>query len=87
MEKDEIVQNEFSGEIYIIETNDKLPDNRKYPFALIQAAQNQKQTNTRGSENLIKLKTINIDIEYHLINGQTGIIRHIESAQGSAHKM
>ena len=48
MKKDEIVQNEFSGEIYIIETNDKLPDNRKYPLALIQAAQNQKQTNTRG---------------------------------------
>ena len=75
MKKNEIVQNEFSGEIYIIETNDKLPDNRKYPLALIQAAQNQKQTNTRGSANLIKLKTVNIDIEYRLINGILNLLK------------
>ena len=32
---------------YLIETNDKIPDNCKYPLALIQAAQNQNQTNTQ----------------------------------------
>ena len=31
--------------------------------------------------------TVNIDIQDCLINDQTGIIRHIESDQGSAHKV
>ena len=30
---------------------------------------------------------VNIDIQDRLINGQTGIIRHIEFAQGSACKV
>ena len=42
------VPNELSGELYIIEANDKIPDNCKYQLALIQAPQNQKQTNTGG---------------------------------------
>ena len=60
----------------------------------MQAAQNQNQTNTGGLEKLLKLKigakvmlTVNIDIEDRLINGQTGTIRHIEFAQGSARKI
>ena len=63
-------------------------------MALIQAAQNQRQTNTGGLAKLLKLKigakvmlTVNIDIQDCLINGQTGIIRHIEFVQGSAHKV
>ena len=51
-------------------------------MALIQAAQNQKQTNTGGLAKLRKLKTgakvmltVNIDIQDRLINGQTGVIR------------
>ena len=31
--------------------------------------------------------TVNIDIQDRLINGQTGIIKHIDFAQGSTHKV
>ena len=82
------------GERYTTEANDKIPDNYKYPLALIQTAQNQKQKNTGGLAKLLKLKigakvmaTVNIDIQDRLINGQTGIIRHIEFAQASARKV
>ena len=34
----------------------KISDNFKYPLALVQAAQNQKQTNTVGSAKFLKLK-------------------------------
>ena len=63
-------------------------------MALVQAAQNQKQTNTGDLAKFLKLKigakvmlTVNIDIKNRLTNGQTGIIRHIEFAQGSAPKV
>ena len=59
-------------------------------MAVIQAAHNQKQTSTGGLAKLLKLKiggklmlTVNIGIQDGLINGQTGIIRHIKFAQGS----
>ena len=81
------------GKLYTIEANDKIPANCKYPLALIQAAQNQIQTNTGALAKLLKLKTgakvklaVNMDMQDHLINGQTGIIRHIEFAQGGARK-
>ena len=44
MKRHEAVLNELPGELYTIEANDKIPDNCKYPLALMQAAQNQKQT-------------------------------------------
>ena len=44
MERHEAVLNELPDELYTIEANDKILDNCKYPLALIQAAQNQKQT-------------------------------------------
>ena len=56
MKRNKAVLNELPGELYIIEVNDKIQDNCKYPLALIQAAQNQKQTNTRGLAKLLKLK-------------------------------
>ena len=69
MKRNEAVLNELPGEPYIIEAKDKIPDNCKYPVVLIQAAQNQKQTNTRGLTKFRKLKTrskvmlrVNIDI-------------------------
>ena len=31
--------------------------------------------------------TVNIDIQNRLINGQTGVLRHTESAEGSACKV
>ena len=56
MKRDEVVLNELPGEPYTIEANDKIPDNCKYPLALIQAAQNQRQRKTRGLAKLLKLK-------------------------------
>ena len=94
MKRNEVVLNELPGELYIMEVNDKIPDNCKYPLTLIQAAQNQKQTNTASLAKLVKLKigakvmlTVNIDMQDCLINGQIGSIRHIEFAQCSACKV
>ena len=94
MKRNEAVLNELPGELYTIEANDKIPHNCKYPLALIQAAQNQKQTNTAGLAKLLKLRisekvmlAVNRDIQDRLINGQTGIIWHIEFAQASAQKV
>ena len=94
MKKNEAVLNELPGELYRIEANDKIPDNCRYSLTLTQAAQNQKQINTGGLAKFLKLKTdakvmltINIDIQNRLINGHTGILRHIEFAQGTASKV
>ena len=93
MQRNEAVLKELSGELYIIEGNDKITDNCKYPLALIQAAQNQKQTNTGGLAKLLKLKIganvmliVNIDMLDRLLNCQTAVIRH-EFAESSARKV
>ena len=44
------------GQLYTIEANDKILDYCKYPLTLIQSAQSQKQTNTRGLAKLLNLK-------------------------------
>ena len=92
MARNKAILNELPGELCTIEANDKIPDNCKYPLALLQAAQSQKQTKTGNLTKFLKLKigakvmlTVNIDMLDHLINGQTGIIWHIEFAQGIAH--
>ena len=68
--KNEVFLNDLLGQLYTIQANDKVQDNCKYSLALILAAQNQKQTNTRSLANLLKLKigakvtlTVNIDIQ------------------------
>ena len=60
----------------------------------IQAAQDQKQTNTGGLGKFLKLNIdakvmlkVNVDIEDRLTNGQTGNISHIEFAQDSVQKV
>ena len=65
----------------------------QYLLELIQVAQNQKQTITGGLAKLLKLEIdkkvmlrVNIDVQDYLINGQIGIIRLIELAEGSARK-
>ena len=85
MKRNEAVLNNLPGELYTIGADDKIPDNCKYQLTLIEAAQNQKPTNTGGLAKLLKLKirekvmlTVNIDIPDRLINGQTGNIRHTE---------
>ena len=44
----EAVLNDLRGGFCIIETNNKISENCKYLLALIQAAQNQKETDTGG---------------------------------------
>ena len=90
MERNEAILNYLPSDLYTTDANDKIPDNFKYPLALIQTARNQKQTNTGCLTNLLRLKfgakimlTVNIDEDHRLINSQTGIISHIEFAHGS----
>ena len=74
MKKNEAVLNYLLGDLYTIETNDKIPDNYKDLATLIQATQNEKQGIT-GLAKLLKLKigakvilTFNLDIQDYLIN-------------------
>ena len=70
MKRNGAVLNNLPGEFYTIKANDKFTDNYKHPSALIQAVQNQKQTNAGGLAKLLKLKihakvtlTVNTDIQ------------------------
>ena len=81
--------NDLSGERYTTDGDDEVPDNYKYPFPTIKAD----QTNIAGLAKLFKSKiaakvmlTVNLDIQYCLINSQTGSISHIEFAQGIVRK-
>ena len=94
MKRNEAVLNDLPREFYTIEANHKIPDNCKYPFALIQTARNQKQTNTRGLVELLNLKiganvilTVNTDRQDRLINSQTGNMKHLEYVQHSVRKV
>ena len=51
--RNEVVFNNLPGQLYTIGADDKIPDNCKYPLAMILAAQNQKQTNTGGLANCL----------------------------------
>ena len=75
MKTNEAALNDQFGDLHTIQANDKIPDNCKYIFAIIQAAQNQKQTNTGGLRKLLKVKigaiimlAVNVDIQHNLIN-------------------
>ena len=48
MKRNEAVLKDLLDELYMKEANDKISDNCKYPLPLLQAAQNQKETNTGG---------------------------------------
>ena len=61
---------------------------------MIEAAQNQKQTNTGGLAKSLELKigakvmlAVNVDTQDRLINGQTGNIEHTEFVQVTVHKV
>ena len=65
----ETVLNNLLGELYTIEADDKIPDNCNNSLAMIEAAPNQKQTNTGGLAKLLKweigakvMLTVNVDI-------------------------
>ena len=94
MKRNGAVLNDLLGEFYIIEADEKIPNNCKYPLAAIQAAQNQNQTNTGGLPKFLKLKcgakvmlTVNLNIQNRLINCQTGNTSHIEFSKGSVRKV
>ena len=53
--RNESVLNNLPGEVYSIEANDISPDNFRHPISVIQAAQDQKQTNTEGHVKLLQL--------------------------------
>ena len=42
-ERNEAVLNDLPGELYTIETNNKIPDKYKYPTVLVQVTQNGKK--------------------------------------------
>ena len=48
MKRNEAVLNALLGGLYTIKANDKISDNCYYALALIQVAQNRRQTNTGG---------------------------------------
>ena len=91
MKINDVVLNDVLGELYTIkEVDEKNCRESKYPLTIIQAAQNQKQTNIRGLEKSLKLKigakvilTVNLDIQDRIIIGQTETISHIEFVQSS----
>ena len=77
MKRNEAVLDDLLGELHKREAFNKIPDICKYPLTTIQAAQNQKQTNTGGLAKLLKFKigakiilTVNVDIQDRPINGQ-----------------
>ena len=83
--RNKTVLNNLPSDVYSVEANEKIPDDCRYPFSIIQAAQNQKQTNIGVLAKPLQLKigdkvilTINIDIQNHLINGQVGEVTHID---------
>ena len=68
LKRNKAVLKDLPGELYRIEADGKVPDNCKYPLTIIQAAQNQRQRNTRSLVKLLKLKiaaklilTVNLD--------------------------
>ena len=93
MKRIAVVLNDLPGELYTIEANDEIPDNCKYPLLFIQLLRIKSKQTQEGLAKFLKLEigakvmlTVNIDIWERIINGQTGIIRHIEFAQGSVCK-
>ena len=54
IKRNDAILNDWPGELYSIEPDGKIPDNRKYPLAAIQVAHNQKQTNAGGLAKFFK---------------------------------
>ena len=78
MKRNYVLLNNFPGELYTIETDERITDNHKYPLATMQCL-----------AKLLKMKigakvmlTANLNIQDRLFNGKTNI-GHIEFAQCS----
>ena len=77
--------NQLAGLPIEIEAIDIVPSNCGFTESDIIAAQNRKPSDTGGLVKCLKLKleakvmlTVNLDIRYQLINGQIGIVKHLE---------
>ena len=84
MKRNDAVVNYLSGKLYIIEADDKIPDSYKCILATIQAAKNQKQTNTGRLAKLFKLKISanvklidNLDMHGRLVNGHQELLARL----------
>ena len=84
MKRNDAVVNYLPGKLYIIEADDKIPDSCKCILASIQAAKNQKQTNTGRLAKLFKLKISanvilidNLDMHGRLVNGHQELLARL----------
>ena len=84
MKRNYAVVNYLPGKLYIIEADDKIPDSCKCILATIQAAKNQKQTNTGRLAKLFKLKISanvilidNLDMHGRLVNGHQELLARL----------
>ena len=84
MKRNDAVVNYLPGKLYIIEADDKIPDSCKCILATIQAAKNQKQTNTGRLAKLFKLKFSanvilidNLDMHGRLVNGHQELLARL----------
>ena len=53
IKRNDAVLNDLPGELYTIESGDKIPDNCKYPLATTQVAHNQKQTTQKVQQSCL----------------------------------
>ena len=67
MKKNEAFLNNLPGELCTTEADGKIENNCKYPLALIEAAQNQKPTNTGGLPKLLMLR-ISVKVNISKVN-------------------
>ena len=77
--------NQLAGLPIEIEAIDIVPSNCGFTESDIIAAQNRKPSGTGGLVKFLKLKleakvmlTVNLDVQDRLINGQIGVVKHLE---------
>ena len=77
--------NQLAGLPIEIEVIDIVPSNCGFTESDIIAAQNRKPSETGGLVKCLKLKleakvmlTVNLDVQDRLINGQIGVVKHLE---------
>ena len=79
------MSNQLAGLPIEIEATDLVPSNCGFTESDIIAAQNRKASNTGGLVKSLTLKleakvmfTVNVDVQDRLINGQIGVVKHLE---------
>ena len=77
--------NRLAGLPTEIEAIDIVPSNCGFTESATIAVQNRKPSDTGGLVKCLKLKleakvmlTVNVDVQDRLINGQTGVVKHLE---------